>query len=175
MISSKYNHVYFYVRCNRKTCLNLNQKLLYLDSELEDDTNIIIHINSPGGSVTSALSSVDTIMNCKHKVITIVEGIACSAATLISVAGDKRYITPHGFFMIHQLSNEVDGTLARLVDELSNSRLLMKEIIRIYAIQTKLTHKQLQYYINNDLYFTAQKTKELGFVHDIINKPFSDL
>ena len=95
------NHVYFYSDVNPKSALKLNMILKKLEIELlthkinydfECNIPIILHINSEGGEIDSAISVVDTITNSKVPIHSIVEGIACSSATLISVVCKKRYI-----------------------------------------------------------------------------------
>ena len=71
--------------------------------------DIFLHIQSYGGNVHDALSSVDTILNSEIPITTIIEGYAASAATLISIVGDYRYIFKNAYMLVHQLSSEFFG------------------------------------------------------------------
>ena len=57
-----------------------------------DNLKIYLHINSFGGSVFASLATIDSIRNCKYPVVSIIEGAAASAATLISVVCHERII-----------------------------------------------------------------------------------
>ena len=95
------NHIYFYCVVTKKTCLKLNNELRKLEynilndgkSILNKDKFIYIHINSFGGSVFAALSTIDTIQSLRVPIVSIIEGSAASAATMISISCDYRIIT----------------------------------------------------------------------------------
>ena len=94
------NHVYFYCAVNKKTCLKLNLELKKIAQSIVDngknllnkDKYIYLHINSFGGSVFAAFSTIDTIINLPVPVVSIIEGAAASAATMISVMCNYRII-----------------------------------------------------------------------------------
>ena len=106
------NHIYFYSSVTKKSMFDLNKEIRYVGQKMQDVGNkydipppaIKLHINSNGGSIFAAMSCVDTIITSPVEVHSIVEGAAASAATLISVVCKKRYIKPHSFMLIHQLS-----------------------------------------------------------------------
>ena len=89
---------------------------------------IYLHINSFGGSVFSAFSVIDTIKNLRIPVVSIIEGAAASAATLISVACDYRIIYETSYMLIHQLSSGSWGKMSELEDEMENLKELMNAI-----------------------------------------------
>ena len=107
------NHIYFYCDVNTQNCLTLNQHITSLNKELQkvsidynvESPKIYLHINSYGGDLLSSFSSIDYIRNSKIPVVSIIEGCAASAATLMSIVCSKRYMTPHSFMLIHQLSS----------------------------------------------------------------------
>jgi ATP-dependent protease ClpP protease subunit len=111
------NHIYFYTEVDKDTCLDLNRKINELNKDLlkhsieyeTEPPNIYIHINSFGGSLFAAFSTIDTIMNSRIPIVSIIEGAAASAATIISMVCHKRYITPNSFMLIHQLSTGASG------------------------------------------------------------------
>ena len=94
------NHIYFYCSVNKKTCLKLNVELKKIAQNIVDngknllnkDKYIYLHINSFGGSVFAAFSTIDTILNLPVPVVSIIEGAAASAATMISVMCNYRII-----------------------------------------------------------------------------------
>ena len=66
---------------------------------------INIHIQSGGGSLMNAFYIVDLIQNINSKVNTYVDGYSASAASLMNVVGNKRYMTKNSMMLIHQLSS----------------------------------------------------------------------
>ena len=70
---------------------------------------ILLEINSNGGLIHEAFAVVDTIKHLSIPVHTICKGYTASAATLITLAGSKRYITKNSYFLIHELSDEITG------------------------------------------------------------------
>jgi len=64
-------------------------------------TPLKIYINSNGGEIFGAIPLVDAIQKCKIPIHTYIEGIAASAASLIAMAGHKRFITTNSFMLIH--------------------------------------------------------------------------
>ena len=84
-------------------------QLLFLDAENSKE-DIKIYINSPGGSVTSAMAMYDTIQHVKADVATICIGQAASAAAVLLASGakGKRFALPNARIMIHQVMGGVE-------------------------------------------------------------------
>lgn len=172
------NGIHFYADVLNVTCSELNRLLRELDVRMQHakitmndpDFDPVIHlrINSYGGDIFAGLSSVDTIRNLRTKVYTYVEGAAASAATLISIAGKKRFIGKNGFMLIHQLSSVCAGTFERLEDEQENNRRIMNSIKSLYKEYTKIPMKELDNMLKHDLWFDAQTCLKYGLVDQVI-------
>ena len=130
---------------------------------------LILHIYSYGGDVHSGFSLYDFIIEYKKNidVYTVVEGLAASAATIISIAGNKRYITPNSYMLIHQLSTFMMGNFEQLKDEFNNCEKIMAKIIEIYKSQTKITVKKIPKILKHDLIWDAQECLKNGLVDEI--------
>lgn len=106
--------------------LQLNVHHFYLFGEIEDDINkysdllnilktaneedtIVIYINSEGGSLRMAIQIVNSMMTSRATVVTSLDGEACSAATMIFLAGREYVINPNCSFMIHNYSGGFFG------------------------------------------------------------------
>lgn len=76
---------------------------------VEEHDTVFIYINSVGGSLYTTIQIINAIQNCNGTVITCLEGEACSAATIIFLAGHKHVINPFGAFMVHKYSHGVEG------------------------------------------------------------------
>jgi ATP-dependent Clp protease protease subunit len=85
-------------------------QLIHLEGE-DPGKDINLYINSPGGSVTSALAIYDTIEFIKPDVTTICMGQAASAAAILLAAGTKgkRFALPHARILIHQPHGGAEG------------------------------------------------------------------
>ena len=180
------NHIYFYSSVCQKTCLELNMLINKLSTQiinkaiLEDrikvddeflgltNNPLYIHINSSGGEVMAALSSVDTIRHCKIPIISIIEGEACSAATLISIACHKRHIFENSMMLIHQISGGVWGKMAEFEDEMKNMKSTTELVINLYRKYTKINDTKLSKILKKDLMWDSDKCLKNGLVDKII-------
>ncbi len=129
-----------------------------------------IYINSNGGEVFAAIPLIDAITNCTIPIHTYVEGIAASSASLIAMAGHKRFITKNSFMLIHELRSGVEGTYSNITDELENCNKLMKVIKDFYIQRTKgsLTNDYLQEILKRDLILDSSECLKLGLIDELI-------
>ena len=172
------NSINFYADISMTSCAELNRLLRELDirmqhakismNDSEFDPTIHLRINSYGGEIFAGLATVDVIRSLKTKVYTYVEGSAASAATLISIAGKKRFIGKNGFMLIHQLSSVCAGTFERLEDEQSNNRRIMGVIKNLYKEYTKIPMKELDLILKHDLWFDSATCLKHGLVDVVI-------
>lgn len=130
---------------------------------------LYIHISSPGGCLYSGFHLYDFIMEYKKKihVYTVIEGLVASAATFISVAGTKRFITPNAYVLIHQLSTFFGGNFQQIEDEFANSKKCMEKIIEIYKIHTKINKKKIPSILKHDLNWNSDEALQYGIVDEI--------
>ena len=172
------NHIYFYTDVEQSSILQLNLTLKELEKEIlsysskfnSEPAKIYLHINSPGGDLYSALSAVDTIINLKVKVVSIIEGFAASAATIISVVASERVIQKHAYMLIHQLSSGFWGKYQEFEDEAKNLDRLMKMIKEIYKeyTQIKMSGKNgLNECLKHDLLWDCNECIKQGLVDEI--------
>tara|TARA_R110001583_G_scaffold186979_1_gene348001 strand:- start:33 stop:629 length:597 start_codon:yes stop_codon:yes gene_type:complete len=175
-ISVQDNKIYFYSGVNRNSCVELNKKIGELESKsltLSKTLGILppsikLFINSGGGSIVSGIASMDTILRCKVPVETYVDGFSASAATFLTVVGEKRFMSRNSYMMIHQLSSNFWGTYSNFEDEKENLDLMMKTIKDIYKKYTKLPMKKLDEILKHDLMWDAQTCLKYGIVDEII-------
>jgi ATP-dependent Clp endopeptidase proteolytic subunit ClpP len=177
MVEVKNNAIYFYSEVVRPKILTLNKNLAELGKNLVNQSNLLslpepgsihLHINSFGGSVFAGLSAVDYIESCDVPVISIVEGCAASAATIMSVAAHHRQIRKNSFMLIHQLSSGMWGKYEELKDSMTNNDQFMTLIKDYYSDRTKIPKKKLNEILKRDLWFDAETCLEYGLVDEII-------
>jgi len=171
------NDIYFYSDVTTQSILTLNSliKNIEIDSQILgirlqiDPPPIRLHICSDGGEVFAALSAVDTIVNCKIPIFSIVEGTAASAATLISIVCDNRMITKHSHMLIHQLSSESFwGKMNELEDEMQNLNRTMSVIKKIYLDNSKIATQKINEILRKDLLWDSSKCKKMGIIDEIL-------
>ena len=176
-ISVHENKIYYYSGVNRDSASELNKKIGELESksltlcntlDLDQPPAIKIYINSGGGSITSGISSMDTILRCKVPVETYVDGFCASAATFLSVVASERFMSRHSYMLIHQLSSNFWGKYSEFQDEKQNLDLMMKTIKNVYKEHTKVPMKKLDEILKHDLLWDAKMCLKYGLVDEVI-------
>ncbi len=173
------NHIYFYGKVNNSNCLQLNLALENISKKLTEarmnlnveNLKIYLHINSFGGSVFASLATIDSIRNCKYPVVSIIEGAAASAATLISVTCHERVIRKNAYMLIHQMSSGFWGKMEEIRDEFINLKKLSKNLKKIYKEHTKLNNDSSEIKLNDilkrDIWWDANECLKYGLVDEI--------
>jgi ATP-dependent Clp protease, protease subunit len=145
-------------------------QMLFLEGE--DDKDIWLYVNSPGGSVTAGMAIYDTMQFIKPDVATICMGLAASMGQFLLCAGaeGKRFALPHARIMMHQPSGGVRGQasdIAIQAEQLIYIKGLMAERI---AFHTGQPVEQIQADSERDRWFTAQQAKDYGIIDHVSTK-----
>ena len=175
-ISVHENKIYYYSGVSRESAAELNKKIgeiesksLTLANTLDiDPPTLKVLINSGGGSITAGISSMDTILRCKVPVHTYVDGFCASAATFLSVVGEKRFMSRNSYMLIHQLSTNFWGKYSEFEDEKQNLDLMMETIKNVYREYTEVPMKKIDEILKHDLMWDAETCKTLGLVDEIV-------
>jgi len=171
------NRIYLYDEIGRKVVNRLSRQLRRASTELRcaqakfdglENIPIQLHINSYGGSLYDSFAIADMIKASKVPVHTIIEGVACSGATIISMAGAKRFMRAHSTMLIHQLSSWAIGTYENMKDDKENADMEMNMIYQFYESHCNITRKELKEVLKHDLFFPAKRCLKLGMVDEII-------
>lgn len=170
------NNIYFYSDVTTKSCFLLIKELKKLDMKLQteklrnnlENVHIKLHIHSYGGDLYGAFAVIDIIRTLKTPVHSYIEGIAASAATVISVVCEKRYIYKNSYMLIHQLSSGMWGKFADLQDEFTNCQEFMKVIKDVYKKYTKVNKRKLDDILRHDLWWNAKLCLENSLVDEIL-------
>ena len=170
------NSLYFYSQVDEQSSLLLEQRLLALnkhnmnlfDKYQIEKTPIHLHIQSFGGSLFHTLYLVDLIKNLETPVYTYVDGFAASAATLISTAGKKRFMTKNSLMLIHQLSSGGQGKYSELKDQGENMDMLMNFIVNHYLSNTKIKNNELMEILNRDIWLNSTTCLKYGLVDEVL-------
>jgi len=166
----------------------LKENIIFLGGPIDDDTaNIIIaqllflqfenpkkdiqlYINSPGGSVSSALAILDTMNHIKNDVSTVCVGMAASAAALLLSSGKKgkRFALPNAEIMIHQ---PMGGAQGQATDIEITAKQIVKLKAKLNKIMSDNTGKpiaQIEKDADRDYYMSADEAKKYGIVDKVI-------
>lgn len=140
-----------------------------LNFDRKSDEEITMFINSPGGSVVQMLAIIDAMNMVKSPIRTVVVGIAASAASVIAMCGDKRYISKTGQFMLHQASGVSYGEVSDMKDQVAQAEKLQNMMFEIMARKSGKTTQAIEELIDRkDKYFDARESVSMGFVDSII-------
>jgi ATP-dependent Clp protease, protease subunit len=149
-------------------------QMLFLEAE-DPDKDIMLYINSPGGSITAGLAIYDTMQFIKPDVQTICIGQAASMAAVLLAAGakGKRYSLPNSRIVIHQpliMGSGIAGQ-ATDIDIAAKEILRMRERLNeILVQQTGQPLKRIQDDTDRDYIMSADQGKEYGIIDDVIRK-----
>lgn len=94
------------------------------------EETIVLHINSQGGDLFTAIQFVMAIQECQGHVIASVEGMCMSAATMIFLVADEFRITPYSMFMFHNYSGGTYGKGGEMFDALNHERKWSDHLLR---------------------------------------------
>jgi len=144
-------------------------QLIFLENQ-DPKSDISIYINSPGGSVYSALAMYDTMQFILPKVNTYCMGLAASAASLIlsSGASGGRFALPNSRIMIHQVSSGTSGKVSDMEIDLKEAKLLNEKLAKIYEIHTGKNYKDMMKAMEKDNYMSAEEAQKFGLIDKII-------
>jgi ATP-dependent Clp protease protease subunit len=144
-------------------------QLLTLES-MDSDRDIILYINSPGGSFTALTAIYDTMQFVRPDVMTICLGQAASAAAIILAGGakGKRYALEHSRILIHQPSSEGGGQASDIeiqAREIMRMRELLESMLSKHTIRTP---EQVASDIERDKILTAAEAVEYGLIDQVL-------
>jgi ATP-dependent Clp protease protease subunit len=144
-------------------------QLLFLDSE-EPEKDIMLYINSPGGSVTSGLAIYDTMQYLHCEVATICMGQASSMGSFLLAAGakGKRYALPHGRIMIHQPLAGFQGQ-ATDIDIHAREILKMRDTLNeLYSKHTGQPVAKIKDDTERDYFMSPEAARSYGLIDEVL-------
>jgi ATP-dependent Clp protease protease subunit len=147
-------------------------QLLFLESE-DPGKPISLYINSPGGSLTSALSMYDAMQYVSAEVSTICLGMAASGGSLLLAAGahGRRMALPNSLILIHQpWSGGMQGKASEL--EVHAREILRQRdlLVQIYARHSGRSADQVALDMDRDNFMTAEQALQWGLIDQIVSR-----
>jgi len=146
-------------------------QLLLLDSE-NPEKDIMLYINSPGGSVTAGLAIYDTMQHIRADVATICLGQAASmgAFLLSSGAKGKRMCLPHSRVLIHQPLGGAQGQATDIQIQAEEIIRIKKTLNDILASNTGQSLKKIEKDTDRDYIMTPEQALEYGMIDKIVTQ-----
>lgn len=145
-------------------------QMLFL--QFEDDKDIHLYINSPGGSITAGMAIYDTMQYIRCDVATYCVGQASSMGAILLAAGSpgKRNALPHSRIMIHQPLAGMEGTATEL-------EIHAKEVIRVKQIMNEILLKhtgqtltKIEQDTDRDNFMSSEEAKSYGLIDNILDR-----
>ncbi len=144
-------------------------QLLLLDSE-NSEKDIMLYINSPGGSVTAGLAIYDTMQHIRADVSTICLGQAASMGAFLLAAGKKgkRLALPHARVLIHQPLGGAQGQATDIEIQAAEIVRIKKSLNEILANNTGQSFKKIEKDTDRDYIMTPQEALEYGMIDKVV-------
>ena len=166
----------------------LRQRIVFLGSEVNDqvanricaqmlllaaedeERDIWLYINSPGGSVYSGMAIYDIMQFVNNDVATVAMGMAASMGQLLLCAGapGKRMALPHARIMMHQPSGGIGGTASDIAIQAEQMLYTKRMFQERVAFHTGQSLEQIEADSDRDRWFTAAEAREYGFIDKVI-------
>ncbi len=146
-------------------------QLLFLES-LDSKSDILMYINSPGGSVYAGLGIYDTMQYVRPDVGTICTGLAASMGAVLLAGGadGKRSSLPHSRIMIHQPLGGAQGQASDIEITAKQILILKEELYDILSKHSGKTPKQIEKDADRDYWMKAAEAKEYGLIDEVLTK-----
>ncbi|MBW5802714.1 ATP-dependent Clp endopeptidase proteolytic subunit ClpP [Coxiella endosymbiont of Ornithodoros amblus] len=146
-------------------------QMLFLESE-NPNKDINLYINSPGGTVTSAMAIYDTMQFVKPDIRTLCIGQAASAAALLLAGGTKgkRHCLPHSSVMIHQVLGGYQGQGTDIQIHAKQTQRVSDQLNQILAKHTGKDIERVEKDTNRDYFLTPEEAVEYGLIDSIFTQ-----
>ncbi|KAH7689915.1 ATP-dependent Clp protease protease subunit protein [Dioscorea alata] len=141
---------------------------------IDEDSDILIYVNCPGGSTYSVLAIYDCMSWIKPKVGTVCFGVAASQGALLLAGGEKgmRYAMPNARIMIHQPQSGCGGHVEDVRRQVNEAVQTRHKIDKMYAAFTGRTLDEVQQYTERDRFFSASEALEFGLIDGLLETEY---
>ena len=167
----KARKVFLWSDVNDESARGVVTRLLSLDVE-DPKAEIVLYINSPGGSVHDGMAIYDAMRAISAPVSTVCIGMAMSMGSFLLSAGEpkRRFAWPHARIMIHQplIMGTVTGTATDLDIRARETIRLREELNQLYAEHTGQNVEKIAKDTDRDFFMSASEAKKYGIIDDVI-------
>lgn len=143
--------------------------------ELNKDIEIInVHINSYGGEVAEGLAIYNMLKNHPAKVRAIVDGFACSIASVIFMAGDERIMNNASLLMVHNAWMYTAGNAEELRKDADDLDKITQASIEAYKNRANISEDEIKELLDNETWILPSEALEMGFATTIVGETASE-
>ena len=170
--STAVQHVYFYGGVDSDSVNALKDDIMAASKEEGDESEpkpIVLHINSPGGCCFAGLTMMSILNECRVPICVCIDGMSCSAATLISILAPYRVMTRYSTCLVHDYTSsgpEEKGD--DIMFESNRMEVWIQRVKQMYLKRTKMTAKDLDALMSRDLMLDASTCLKLGVVDRVL-------
>jgi len=149
----------------------ITAQLLFLESS-DPRKDIIMYVNSPGGSVYAGLGIYDTMNYVNPDVATICTGLAASMGAVLLAAGAtrKRSGLPHSRIMIHQPMSGMQGQASDMEISLKQTLEVKKDLYNILANHSGQKYEKIEKDADRDYWMRAAEAKSYGLIDEVLER-----
>ncbi|WP_067136964.1 ClpP family protease [Microtetraspora malaysiensis] len=144
---------------------------MVLLASADAERDIILYINSPGGSVLAGLAIYDTMKLVPNDVVTVALGFAASMGQVLLASGThgKRISLAHSRIMMHQPSAGIGGTAIDIAIQSENLQYMKRQSEEILAAETGRTIEEIAADSDRDRWFTPEQARAYGIIDEIVD------
>lgn len=133
-----------------------------------DVDEITVHINSYGGEVAEGLAIHNSLKNHPARVRTVCDGFACSAASVVFMAGDERVMNPASLLMIHNAWTSASGNAKELRKAADDLETISSASAEAYRAGVNLSDEELAALLDNETWITPADAVSWGFATEVL-------
>ncbi len=139
--------------------------------KVKDRSKLTVRINSPGGNLYAGLAIMNRLSELKGDVVTIVDGLAASAASIIMQGGKKRKVHKGCLIMVHEASTFLFGYYKKsdLEETLERLDAANRTAVEAYAEKTGLNKEEIRSIMERTTWMTGQEAIDKGFADELID------
>ena len=144
-------------------------QLLYLDS-VDQNKEINLYINSPGGHVYAGLAIYDTMQMIKAPVSTVAIGVSASMGTALLTSGakGKRYALPHATIHMHPTGGGAQGYTEDVRIATREQERIQTQLFHLMGKHSGHSWKEIEDFFLRDKYMTSPEAKEFGIIDEVL-------
>lgn len=132
-----------------------------------DVDRINVHINSYGGDVAEGLAIYNVLREHKAQIVTICDGFACSAASVVFMAGDRRVMSPASLLMVHNAWTYARGNAEQLRKAANDIETITKALIEAYKDVATISEKKIKELLDEETWILPADAMAYGFATEI--------
>jgi len=173
------NRIFFHSEIHRDSVEEVKQKIIEVSRDIvpkyielginnTSEMEIKLYIDSMGGSIASGFNLIDFMRTHYIPITTIGSGTIASMATLLLVAGKKKYLTKNSHLLVHQFRAGFSGKREELLDYFKHLEDVQEQLISFLTENTNLEKNQMIKLLKNESWLTTEQAIQMGFADAII-------